>query len=247
MAEGETKTGSEHRRQALARIIGSALALSGALTLLFAPAARGCGPRALSCVASIAASRELISSELTTQLAALRPDAGQADRGRGRILSGAKEGWDAVVVVPIAARPEAVWSVLTNFERWPDVFPAVSEVSIRTRNDGRVVLRQSSGKFGFAFTYTTLVTLDAGMGRVEQILDSSATNDVTEAHFVWQLIPVDERDATIAVLQARLDSGQPVPGFIRRKLLRRGALESMEALAAEVQRRDSAMLLATTR
>ncbi len=84
------------------------------------------------------------------------------------------------------------------------------------------------------------------MGRVEQILDVSAANDAVEAHFVWQLIPVDERNTTIAVLQARLDSGQPVPGFLRRKLLRRGALESMEALAAEVQRRDSATLLATT-
>jgi ribosome-associated toxin RatA of RatAB toxin-antitoxin module len=247
MAEGETKTGSEHRRQALARIIGSALALSGALTLLFAPTARGCGLRGPSCVASIAASREVISSELKAQLAALRPDTRQADRGRGHVLSGTEEGWDAVAVVPIAARPEAVWSVLTSFERWPEVFPSISEVSIRTRDDGRVELRQSSGKFGFEFSYTTLVTLNAGMGRVEQILDGSATNDVTEAHFVWQLIPVDERDTTIAILQARLDSGQPVPGFIRRKLLRRGALESMEALAAEVRRRDSATLLATTR
>jgi hypothetical protein len=142
-----------------------------------------------------------------------------------------------VAFVDVDARPEQVWSVLTDFDARPKVFREVQSVAVQRIDAGVVSVRQSNLRFGWSIRYTTVSTLRPELGRIEVRLDPSYPHDIADLSGVWEIRPTTDSAKTRVSLYLRLDSGLPIPHFVERRMLRHSVEHSVAAVAAEARTR----------
>lgn len=140
-------------------------------------------------------------------------------------------------VVEIPAPPDQVWQVLTDFEHWPDFTPNVKSVTVEQRDAGHARVRQSARIFWSTISYTTNRQLDPEKGLMTWTLDPSEPHNITAISGSAQLIPVDDRKATIMEYQTRVDIGFSLPAFVEDWLAGRSLPEHLRAVRREVERR----------
>jgi len=142
-----------------------------------------------------------------------------------------------VAFAEIEARPEQVWSVLTDFEAWPRVFEEIQRVEVRRRPGAVISVRQTNLRFGWAVAYTSIPTLRPEQGRVEMQLDPRDPHDIEWVHAVWEIRSAPDSANTQVALYLHVETGLPIPRFVERRWLEDSARQTVRAVAVESKSR----------
>ena len=114
--------------------------------------------------------------------------------------------------------PERVWSVLTDFEKWPSFMPHITSTEITHRNGSRQWVRQIYSVLFMEMQHTTIYRLDPGQGRLDWELDLSQKRDIRSSRGNWELYARDSGQSTLVRYIADIDAGRTVPGFVEKML-----------------------------
>jgi ribosome-associated toxin RatA of RatAB toxin-antitoxin module len=139
-----------------------------------------------------------------------------------------------------------VWSVLTDFDGWPGFMPGLNRVEVQQASPERVAIRHETEKLGFEIAFTALTRVDHERMRLELALDPSAANDLRAMEASWQLTELSNGRVRVD-FRSELDSGQPVPRLLERRMVGQSVAEALAALAGEVERRRAAPPLVAAR
>lgn len=131
----------------------------------------------------------------------------------------------------VAHSPDAVWALLSDFERWPQVFPSVTSLAVDRVDAQRVRLHIRTSVAGQVVRYTLAATVDADARRIDCALDPSAPADVAALASSWRVRRMPGGGARIE-LRVRSESGFAVPAFVERQITARSTRQSVSALVA---------------
>ncbi|HTO55807.1 MAG TPA: SRPBCC family protein [Myxococcota bacterium] len=133
--------------------------------------------------------------------------------------------------------PGEVWSVLTDFERWPSFMPLLRETHVERRDGEKLWVAQKFRVWFYPLRHTTVYQLDPNDGRLDWRLDPDAPHDIAASEGHWDLVAVDGGAATLVRYDAKMSAGRTVPAFLERSLRERSLGQMLEALRGEVLRR----------
>ena len=132
--------------------------------------------------------------------------------------------------------PAEVWSVLTDFERWPAFMPLIRTTEIERHEGNLMWVRQAYRVMFLDMAHTTIYDLEPDSGQLSWSLDKQAAHDIAASEGQWSLIPISGA-RTVVRYHAHMNAGRSVPDFVA-KMLREHSLQQLIAgLRAEVARR----------
>jgi len=133
--------------------------------------------------------------------------------------------------------PANVWSVLTDFEHWPEFMPLINATRVERRDGPQLWVEQRYRILLMPMAHTTIYELDPGDGRLSWRLDETAAHDIASSQGEWELVPVASGRETLVRYDARMSAGRAVPEFVERMLRDRSLEQLLAGLRAEVLRR----------
>jgi carbon monoxide dehydrogenase subunit G len=133
--------------------------------------------------------------------------------------------------------PAQVWTVLTDFERWPDFMPHIRSTSVARRVGTELWVEQRYRILLVPLAHTTIYALDAQDGQLRWRLDEEAPHDIAASEGAWRLVSVSDGRATLVRYDARMSAGRAVPAFVERMLRERSLEQLLANLRDEVVRR----------
>jgi ribosome-associated toxin RatA of RatAB toxin-antitoxin module len=145
-------------------------------------------------------------------------------------------GTGAQLAVELSAPVELVWQVLTDFASWPRFMPGLRRVRVRDLGRERVAIDHETEKMGFDVRFTAITRVNRERLRLDLALDESQRHDLAAMRASWQVTRLPKGRVRVD-FRSDVDSGQPVPGFLERRMIRRSAAETVAALAHEIERR----------
>src|SRR5262245_22513189 len=128
----------------------------------------------------------------------------------------------------IAQPPELVWKVLTDFERRPQFLPGAKEIRVVRVEGNRVWLDERAQILLITINYRVINTLEPETGVMSWVLDKEVAHDIADSEGTWRVIALDGGTRTLVTYQARIDTGQPVPGFLESFLMKRSLPQLIE-------------------
>ncbi|MEX2209178.1 MAG: SRPBCC family protein [Myxococcota bacterium] len=133
--------------------------------------------------------------------------------------------------------PANVWTVLTDFERWPEFMPLIDATRVDRRVGAKLWVEQRYSIMLMPFGHTTIYELDPRDGRLTWNLDEAAPHDIAASVGAWALLPLGAGDETLVRYDARMRAGRALPEFVERMLRDRSLEQMLAGLRAEVLRR----------
>ena len=149
----------------------------------------------------------------------------------GVAVPGARGG---IAFVRVPAGPEAIWTILTQPRRYPEIFPGLRSVEVLDASETAWLIR-TDGKVGpFSFSYHTRYRLQPEERTIAWRLDPTRENDVFDDNWGWwQLVPEAGGTLVIHAMGSVPSSWQPLAGFFER----RGIVHALTALREAALRR----------
>jgi len=149
----------------------------------------------------------------------------------GVAVPGARGG---IAFVRVPAGPEAIWTILTQPRRYPEIFPGLRSVEVLDASETAWLIR-TDGKVGpFSFSYHTRYRLQPEERTIAWRLDPTRENDVFDDNWGWwQLVPEAGGTLVIHAMGSVPSSWQPLAGFFER----RGIVQALTALREAALRR----------
>jgi ribosome-associated toxin RatA of RatAB toxin-antitoxin module len=139
----------------------------------------------------------------------------------------------------VGAPAELAWQVLTDFAAWPSFMPSIVRVSVRELGGSELKLRHETESMGFEVAFTCHTKVDADAFRLDLHLDESEPTDLAAMDATWQVVPLPNGGARIE-FRSDVRSGA-VPAFVERRMVKKSVEETVEAVAAEIERRLESM------
>lgn len=138
---------------------------------------------------------------------------------------------ETVAAAEVAGPPEAVWALLTDFERWDRLFPSVASLVVDRLDEGRARLRTRTRIAGLSVRYTLLASLDPETRRLDCTLDRREPADIEALSSSWRIHETLEGGTRIELV-VRARSGLGLPGFLERRFTGLHTRASLDALLA---------------
>lgn len=132
--------------------------------------------------------------------------------------------------------PAEVWSVVIDFESRNKFVPGNQEAKIVRREGNQWWIREHLRVLLMNIRFGVINTIEPEIGRVTWRIDPEAENDITDTTGSWQIAGL-EAERTLVHYLARVDSGQPVPGFIENYFAERSLPKMIGGLREELGRR----------
>lgn len=139
----------------------------------------------------------------------------------------------------VDAPAELAWQVLTDFAAWPRFMPSLVQVGVREVGESELKLRHETESMGFEVAFTAHAEVDADALRLRLRLDESEPTDLAAMEATWQVVPLAAGGVRIE-FQSDVRSGA-VPAFIERRIVKKSVEATVEAVAAEIERRLESM------
>ncbi len=133
--------------------------------------------------------------------------------------------------------PANVWSVLVDFERWPEFMPLIDGTRVERRVGGKLWVEQRYSIMLMPMAHTTIYDLAPRDGRLSWNLDLASPHDIAASRGAWALVPIAEGRETLVRYDARMSAGRAVPEFVEQMLRDRSLEEMLAGLRGEVLRR----------
>lgn len=174
-------------------------------------------------------------SKLTSSLS----DAERQSLQQGEVVLIGEEGRYAVLSL-VAASLETVWTVLTDYEAFPDFLPSVVACRILEKRENRVLVeRKDRRKIGWLPVKVKIVTenVETFQDRIDYRMIDGTLDQMNGS---WQLCPVDTepgeaKTILMQTISAKANMGPLQPYFY--EVFETGLTETMGDLRAEMERR----------
>lgn len=135
--------------------------------------------------------------------------------------------------VNLPGSPAAVHAVLTDYARWPALFPHGLRLANITRENDRVFTDLYIRRYFLpGELHLITVTRDIGPERLET---SMVSGDFLKYHRIWTLRPGMHEGETHAVLQLEVQPKEFIPAWVFSWILKQEILEHFEKLREAVQ------------
>jgi uncharacterized protein YndB with AHSA1/START domain len=221
----------------LAKSVLLLAACSAALTAADAPPEDATPPvGAAPCIACVAPSAEPASLFSEEDWAALQ--GGAVLRQPVALEGEPSDSSGATRAESLIRRPPAnVWTVLTDFERWPEFMPLIDGTRVERRAGAKLWVEQRYTIMLMPFGHTTIYELDPRDGLLRWSLDEQAPHDIAASRGAWALVPIASGRETLVRYDARMSAGRAVPEFVERMLRDRSLEQLLAGLRGEVLRR----------
>jgi ribosome-associated toxin RatA of RatAB toxin-antitoxin module len=151
-------------------------------------------------------------------------------------LRAAAESQDVESTIEVDAPLEVVWHVLTDFASWPRFVPNLKHIDVLGSAEQPTALRYQTESIGISVDFTARTDVRADLHRLDLALDESAANDITAMRASWQLTALGDGRVRIQ-FRSEVESGQPVPQFIQRRVVRESVEATIRNFTSEVERR----------
>jgi carbon monoxide dehydrogenase subunit G len=149
----------------------------------------------------------------------------------GVAVPGARGG---IAFVRVPAGPEAIWAILTQPRRYPEIFPGLRSVEVLDASETAWLIRTDGQVGPFSFSYHTRYRLLPEERTIAWRLDPTRENDVFDDNWGWwQLVPEAGGTLVIHAMGSVPSSWQPLAGFFER----RGIVQALTALREAARRR----------
>lgn len=137
----------------------------------------------------------------------------------------------------IAAPPETVRDVLTDYAGIPRFMPDVRKSIVRERDGARVLVEQEATSKMLLFSKTIHLLLDVREGAQVLTFRDTCGKSFTQYAGAWTLEPGESGTAVTYTLTAK--PAFSVPPFMIKRLLDSNARDTIDALRAESALRDA--------
>jgi ribosome-associated toxin RatA of RatAB toxin-antitoxin module len=141
--------------------------------------------------------------------------------------------------IDVSAPAEIAWQVLTDFASWPRFMPSIVHLGVRELGGSEVALRHETETLGYQVAFTARTRVDREALRLDLRLDESEPTDLAEMDATWRVVALDGGGSRIEFRSA-VRSGA-VPAFLERRMLKKSVETTLEAVAAEIERRVESM------
>lgn len=148
-------------------------------------------------------------------------------------VNGSSVGGGYVVGI-IDREPEAVWAVLTDFEKQPEYMPRLRKVQLGERQGQIVPVTHTIKVLTRNVSYSLIQTLDEQSHALTWRIDDKKENDILETVGSWQLKPYQSGQC-LAVYSVLVNTGTRIPNFLEHFLIRRDMPDVVGALRKRVE------------
>jgi hypothetical protein len=125
---------------------------------------------------------------------------------------------EVVATTQVAAAPERVFAVLTDFTSWERVFPGLRVLRTEQIDASTARVRQLTRVVGRLVACTMAATLRPAELRLDLVLDEGEPHDLAELASHWRIAPLPGGGARVE-LRVVTRSGLPIPGFVERGIV----------------------------
>jgi ribosome-associated toxin RatA of RatAB toxin-antitoxin module len=136
----------------------------------------------------------------------------------------------------VAAAPEAVWRILTDYERMPGFVPDLHSAKVLSRSGDQVVLEQTGSARLLFFRRHIHLVVQVREQPLSRIDVSLVNGDMLVYHCSWRLVPVPDTGGTRVVYSGTMAPKFYVPGMFGSTMLRSDIERMMAAVLARLDR-----------
>jgi ribosome-associated toxin RatA of RatAB toxin-antitoxin module len=136
----------------------------------------------------------------------------------------------------VAAAPDAVWRILTDYERMPEFVPDLHSTKVLSRSGDEAVLEQTGTARLLFFRRAIHLVVRVREQPVAQIEVSLVDGDMKVYHCTWRLIAVPETGGTRVLYSGRMAPKFYVPGLLGAGIIRADIERMMAAVLARLDR-----------
>jgi ribosome-associated toxin RatA of RatAB toxin-antitoxin module len=136
----------------------------------------------------------------------------------------------------VAAAPDAVWRILTDYERMPEFVPDLHTTKVLSRGGDQAVLEQTGTAHLLFFRRGIHLVVQVHEQPVSQIDVSLVDGDMKVYQCTWRLIPKPETGGTRVVYSGKMAPKFYVPGMLGSTMIRSDIERMMAAVLARLDR-----------
>lgn len=136
----------------------------------------------------------------------------------------------------VSAAPDAVWRVLTDYERMPDFVPDLHSTRVLSRSGNQVMLEQTGTAHLLFFRHAIHLVVRVREEPDSQIDISLVEGDMKVYECSWRLLPQPDTGGTRVLFSGRMAPNFYVPGMFGANLVRADIRRMMAATLARLDR-----------
>lgn len=146
-------------------------------------------------------------------------------------------GGRGLAIIDVAAPPEVVWKMITDYPRYPAMVDNVVETEVYGRGDGHLLVRFVLKGAGVSIEYFVDHVYRPDAGYMTWTLDYSRKSDLDDSVGFWRVAPHPERPGYSRIYYSiELRVGWWLPGFIENMLAKDGLTKSTEWVKREAEK-----------
>lgn len=142
---------------------------------------------------------------------------------------------EAIATAHVAASPERVFELITDFGGWERVFSDLRVLRAEQLDAERARVRHLTRVIGRPVACTMAATLRPATLQLDLVLDDREPHDLAELASYWRVVPAPG-GGSVVKLRVVARSGFPIPAFVERRIVEQSARRSVDDLVRALTR-----------
>jgi carbon monoxide dehydrogenase subunit G len=142
---------------------------------------------------------------------------------------------EAIATAQVAAAPEQVFGLLTDFGAWERVFSGIRVLRAEQLDAESARVRHLTRVIGRPVACTMAATLRPAARQLDLVLDDREPHDLAELASFWSVTPAPGGGSNVE-LRIVARSGFPIPEFVERHIVEQSARRSVDDLVRALAR-----------
>lgn len=142
---------------------------------------------------------------------------------------------EVIATAQVAASPERVFELLTDFGAWERVFSGIRVLRVEHLDAESARVRQLTRVIGRPVACTMAATLRPAARQLDLVLDDREPHDIAELASFWRVMPAPGGGSNVE-LRVVARSGLPIPEFMERRIVEQSARRTVDDLVRALTR-----------